>query len=585
MALGVFFDEAGNAGKPTLPIPSGPFEFDGNDLLLIALLCDTIYCNELLVEDPINREYWGCYRVRDYQYPLNRGVGSNYVGYTCARTVGKTESIKNRAVRHTFYRMGENVLITAPELIHLLPLTDAIEDRINSIRLTRDFLDATAGRTGFTHRPFGVDFQDNTKIVGRIPRQSGIGVRGQHQPDLLLDEGQDYPDAGWTEVHETVMKDHVDQDGKADFSYIFFGVHSGARGTGFHKRAQGGAFKLVQITALQRPGWCKAEKDAAKAAYGGTSAPDYRRNILGEPGAASSPIFVTARLVALMDQDRESDYNLNGYQAQEIRVEEFDELMLPIADVLDLPSGFKRVWAGADLGLTNAPTVFTVFAERKIGGIDRLQLVRRITMERMRVRQIRYAIYAMFEHFGEALQGFGMDETGLGFPIFQEIEDDEMKPVNIMPRFRGYFFNSKVPVGVESGVVREDSPGNWRDQYGSRVEVRQNPLTNETEYVVFMPMIEASTRYLRDWVDTGFMMLPFDPLVISDMQGETGQRIKRVASLSGTKNKPNAFHILDSMRAMAMVYRSAEVDEAVLGGQQVPVLDLVGEGTDRGMYG
>lgn len=567
---GIFLDDNDKEQRIAWPEEQGFWEMDETDYTLYALLCDPIYCAELLCDDPKNRDYGGMYTVYDYQYPLNRDA-SNYEGKTCARSVGKTESIKNKAMSHTFRRLGENLLITTPELIHLLPLTDAIEDRISACRLTREFLDTDGGRTGFTHRPFGVDFKDGTKIVGRIPRQSGVGVKGQHQPDLLVDEGQDYPDAGWTEVHETVMKDHVDQDGNSDFSYCFYGVHSGARDTGFHKRATAGGFHIVQITALQRPGWGASEKEAAKAAYGGTSAPDYRRNILGEPGAAASPLFVTARLISCMDQDRESKYNRQEYAFQEIRVEQFDELMLPIADVLDLPAGLKRVWGGADLGLTNSPTVITLWNEAKVASEMRLQLVRRIHMERMRVKTIRHAFYAIFNHFGDALQGFGVDETGLGFPIFQEIEDDENKPQAMEERFRGYFFNAKVPVGVEKGLLTQDAAGNWRDQYGSSVEVRTNPMTNEEEYVVRMPMIEASTRYLREFVDTGFMMLPFDPPVIGDMQGETQQRVRRIV---GLKQKPNAFHILDSMRAMAMSYKAADIEEQLAVPQQVPVLEI-----------
>lgn len=568
-ALGIFLDADGNEVRPTFPEGDGIWEFDAGDYLLYALLCDPITCVELICEDPTNRDYSGTYHVRDYQYPLNRDT-SNYEGKTCARSTGKTESIKNKTMTHPFKRLAENLLITAPELIHLLPLTDAIEDRINACRLTREFLDTDGGRTGFTHRPFGVDFNDGTKIVGRIPRQSGIGVKGQHQPDLLVDEGQDFPEAGWTEVHETVMKEHVDQDGNPDFSYVFYGVHSGARDTGFARRATTGGFHIVQVTAMQRQGWGKAEKDAAIAAYGGTAASDYRRNILGEAGAAASPLFVTARLIACMDQDRESPYNTAGYDYQEIRVEHFDRDMLPIEDILQLPDGLKRVWAGGDLGLTNSPTVFSIFAEHRIDKIDRLSLVRRIHLERMRVKSIRFAIYAIFRHFGEALQGFGIDETGLGFPIFQEIEDDEQKPAFVAERFRGYFFNSKVPVGVEKGLLTQDAAGNWRDQYGSAVETRQDPWTNETEYVVRMPMIEASTRYLRKYVDTGFLHLPFDPAVIGDLQGETNQRVKRIA---GLKQKPNAFHILDSFRAMAMVRESGHVEEQMRGPVQEAVLD------------
>lgn len=575
MKLGIWMNQLGREAQLRYPDEHGLWQFDEDDYLLYALLCDPIYCAELLGEDPGNRDYGGCFVVRDYQWPLFRKPviePSNYRGYTCGRSVGKTESIKWKSVSHLFRRIGQNLLLTAPELIHLLPLTDAIEDKIRSTRITRDFLDTRGGKTGFTHRPFGVDCIDGTKIVGRIPRLTGTGVKGQHQPDLIVDEGQDYPEKGWTEVHETVMKDTVDIDGEPDFNYEFYGVHSGARDTGFFKRAAHGAFKIVQITALQRPGWSKEEKRAAKAAYGGTSAPDYRRNILGEPGAAASAYFVTSRLVACVDQDRESTYNTTEYQHQQIRVEEFDDLMLPIAEVLDLPGGYKEVYGGIDVGLTNSPTVIMLFARVKIRGqTTRLKLIRRITMERMRTRQIRESLYAIDRFYGSALRGFGMDVTGLGFPMWQEMEDDEAAPEHLLEVGRGYFFNAKVPVSVDKEFVSVDQQGNLRDQFGSAVVAQTDPLTGETKYVTFMPMIEAGTRYLREWIDSTYLLLPFDTEVTADMQGETQQRVKRIA---GLKNKPNAFHILDAMRVCAMAYHAGEIEQALAGDGQVPVLDL-----------
>lgn len=573
--LGVWVDANGKRATPRLPEEHGVWDFDEDDYLVYALICDPITCAELLGEDPANHEYGGAYKVRDYQYPLFR-TDDNYAGFTCARSVGKTESIKWRAVTHTFRRIGENLLLTAPELIHLLPLTDAIEDKLRSVRLIREFLDTRGQKTGFTHRPFGVDFIDGTKIIGRIPRLSGTGVKGQHQPDLIVDEGQDYPEKGWIEVHETVLKDHVDRDGNPDFTYHFYGVHSGDRSSGFHSRAAQGAFKIIQITALQRPGWSAEEKAAAKAAYGGTQASDYRRNILGEPGSASSAFFVTARLIACVDQERESEYNRLQYMHQEIRAEEFDELKLPIAQVLDLPAGVSNVWGGMDLGLTNSPTVITLFTEEVVKGARRLKLFRRIHLERMRTRQIREALYYIGEFYGTDLKGFGMDVTGLGFPIWQEIEDDEACPANIRPAHeggvaRGYFFNAKVPVGVEKSQVRTDSTGRMRDGFGSQVTKDVDPMTGGERYVTHMPMIEASTRYLREMVDTGKLLLPFDTEITSDMQMETQQRVARVA---GLKQKPNALHILDSMRAMAMAYRAEAVESELAFSDIQPVLDV-----------
>jgi hypothetical protein len=577
VSLGLWVDRrTGKATRQRWPEESGFWRFDEDDYLLMALLRDPIYCAELLGRDASNREYAGCYTVRDYQYPLFR-TEDNYAGFTCARSVGKTESIKWRAVTHVFRRIDENLLVTAPELIHLQPLTDSIEDKLRAVRLCSEFLDTRGGKTGFTHRPFGADFADGTKIVGRIPRLNGTGVKGQHQPDLIVDEGQDYPEAGWTEVHETVLKDHVDADGEPDFTYHFYGVHTGARDSGFAKRAKGSAnpddvsFKTIRVTAIQRQGWGKAEKDAAKAAYGGTENSDYRRNILGEPGGASSPFFVTARLFACVDQDRDSRYNQNEYLFQRLRVEEFGELGLPIADVLDLPSGLKDVWGGMDLGLNQSPSVIVLFSREKVKGVDRLKLVRRIQLERFPSHILRQALYAIGYHFGTSLKGFGMDATGLGLPIWQEMGADERCPQHLRDVSKSFFFNANVEVAVDKRHVTEDEKGRKRDALGAAVEEIFDPLTGVTRLVTKRPMIEASTGYLREWVDTTYLMLPFDVEVTADMQGETMQRVKRI---SGLKQKPNAFHTLDAMRAMAAKLKDDEIAPELEPDAQVPVLDM-----------
>jgi hypothetical protein len=878
----------------------GIWSFDDDDFLLMALLQDPVYAAELMWDDPSNTEYGGCYVVRDYQYPLFRNF-DNYAGFACARSVGKTESIKAKSFTHPFRRQRENLLVTAPELIHLLPLTDAIEERIRDTRLTREFLDTRDGATGFTHKPFGVNFLDGTKIVGRIPRLTGTGVKGQHQPDLLVDEAQDYPEKGWVEVHEaqpldaqiltpsghremgdirvgdyvmgvngktkvldvldhgmrdilavefsdgTVVEcdadhwwtverktdrwktrrasdlrvgdsvpDHgplffeqrdtlpidpytlgaligdgcttrkalyfsngddevverlrsalgaeeelvqvsaydyrlrkagprsrhgrprlvdavegldlwgklahekfippvylharwadrvelleglIDTDGNVDskgairfsscserlrddveflvrslggigakteqedrrghrtmycfrfrlpggklrlckrkrekikeikskrsykrrivgvrpagkkpvrcieveandglyltenfipthntvmkdrddFTYHFYGVHSGARDSGFYKRVNEGGFTIVQVTAMQRPGWSAEEKRAAKAAYGGTSAPDYRRNILGEAGAAASAFFVTARLFACVDQDRESHYNQYEYVHQELRVEEVDELEIPLAEIMDLPSGLKVVYGGADLGLNDSPTVMSLFSlektkvEQKEAARERLKLVRRYTLERFRSRQIREALFAIAWALGPALKGFGIDSTGLGLPVFQDMQDDEACPEHLRQVARGYFFNSKLPVKVDPQFVTKDGLGRMRDQYGSAVKEEEDPISFEKRLVTYMTMIEASTRYLREWVDTSYLLLPFDPEITTDMQGETVQRVTNVAKLTGMR-KPNAFHILDSFRGMAMAYHATEVEQAMEYKKRRPVFDEV----------
>lgn len=554
-------------------VAEGDFDLDEDDFLLYSLLTDSIYAAELLWDHPTNHEFGGLYRVFDYQYPLWRTTDP-YSGFACARSTGKTESIKGAAFSHTFRRIAEKMLVTGPELIHLHPVTDAIEDRIRDTRLTREFLDLRGGKTGFTHKPFGVDYIDGTKIVGRIPRLTGTGVKGQHQPDLRMEEAQDYLGRGWTEVHETVEKDHVDYKGNPDFTYWFYGVHSGARESGFYQRINEGSFNLVSVTKLQTKSWNKAEKDAAIAAYGGTNAPDYRRNILGEAGAPASPFFVMSRLMSAVDQKRDSDYNEHHYKRQRIHAEDIEDLDMTMQDILELPADFGPVHAGMDVGLTIAPTVISLFSKEKIAGKDRLKMIRCYELWRLRPKQIREATYAIAYHLGNKLMSFGMDVTGLGFPMYQEMEDDEAAPANLLEVSRGYFFNAAVPVGVEKDFITEDNKGQMRDQFGSAVKEEIDPLSGEKRFVTTMPMIEASTRYVRDWIDTGRLLLPFDPDVVGDMQGETHQRVKAVGERRG--KKPNAFHILDSMRAAAMAERAGKIEEELEGEEAEDVLDLVG---------
>lgn len=571
-------------GQERIEYTEGIWHFDDDDWALIAMLQDPIYMSELLFTDFKNKDYGGCYHVMDYQYPLFRWVDP-YEGKPCARSVGKTESIKARAVCHAFRRQGQDMLISAPELIHLLPLTDAVEARIRDTRLTYDFLDTRNQKTGFTHKPFQVDFLDGTKIIGRIPKISGTGVKGQHVPDLIIDEGQDYPEKGWIEVHETVMKDTVDTYGDPDFTYHFYGVHSGARDGRFYKLSTSGEFRIVAITALMRPGWGPDEKARAAAIYGGTQAPDYRRNILGEAGGSSSAFFVTSRLMACVDQDRDSLYNTVEFKRQSLLTEEVDQMLgegyvekherdHAMADLLrtliDLPDGLgQQVYFGMDVGLVNDPTVITLWAVGTDKGKSRLKLIRMFHLWRFREKMIRQVLYLIGFKYGQTLRAAGSDITGLGLPIFQAMEDDEVAPKSLMQAHRGYVFNAKVPIGIDPTLVTEDSNGQYRDHYGNIVEKEEDPFTGTVRFVVRMTMIEASTRYLRDFVDTGFLMLPFDPEIVGDMQGETEQRVKAMA---GMRKKPNAFHILDSMRAFAMSFKAGETEEQMKVTEQRPVL-------------
>ncbi len=569
----------------TMPVDTGSFSFDEDDFLLYGMLLDPVYMPELMWKDPKNFDYGGQYRVRDYQYIINR-LDATYAIVSCARSVGKTESARIHTEIHPL-KDYDKMLITAPELIHLLPLTDAVEDSIRDNSLLREFLDMRSGQTGFQHRPFQCNFIDGTKIIGRIPKRDGTGVKGQHEKKLIIEEGQDYPDRGWTEVNETVNYDSRNVLGEPDFEYWIYGVHSGNKASGFDERARSSVYKKIKVTALRRPDWNRARKENAIASYGGTSSPDYKRNILGEPGAGTTAYFVTARVMACVDQEvtrgeaKGSEYNENIYVKQTFRAEELDELDMQIGDLLDLPDLPTRGWwAGVDVGLTDSPTVISLFAEWEYKRKPRLALLRKFTLERFRPRQIREALYAITWHLGANLLGVGVDVTGLGKPIFQEMEDDELCPPRLKDVAVGYTFNSKVEVGVNADMVT-DNQGVLRDHLGNMVKLVEDEMTGEIKYVVMMPFIAASTSFIRSEVDSGYLLLPFDTDVTSDMLQETKQRVERIGQRGegGTgmsAKKGDRFHILDSFRAAFYRRRQDEIIAELAWAPQESVLDLAG---------
>jgi hypothetical protein len=561
-------------GQQSIEANEGIWLFDDDDWALFAMLTDPVFCAELLFTDPNNRDYHGCYHVRDHQYGLFRPEG-NYNIDPCARDVGKTESIKARAVSHIFKRIGEGLFLSAPQMIHLKPLTHTVEERITSVRLTNEFLKKDNQKTGFTHNPsFRAEFADGTYIVGQIPHIDGKGVKGQHVPDLIIDEAQDYPEAGWTEIFPTVMKDHTNHTGAYDFTMTFYGVHGAGQGGTFGRLAKDKAYKVTTVTRLMTPQWNRAEKAATAAMYGGSHSPDYRRNVLGEPGQAFHQFFATARLMACIDQEEESYYNTALFKAQQFHAEEVDTMIGPgndPGDLLDLPAELgQQVYCGMDVGLVTDPTVIMIFAvlpdkQRR----TRLQLIRMFHLWRFREKQIRQVTYRIGRQYGLTLRAFGQDITGLGLPLYQAMGDDEEAPEHLKEVSHGYVFNAKVPVAVDKNYVSKQGQ-QLVDQYGHIVELVRDKWTGREDLVARMTMIEASTRYLRDFVDNGFLMLPFMEELITDFQGETENRVKAMA---GVRKKPNAFHMLDAARAMAMAYKQGEIEEQVYAKRDAPVFD------------
>jgi hypothetical protein len=497
---------------------------DEEESYLIALLEDAsgIDMAELLWEDPQADNDEQIFRAWDFQRPWWRDQSTKVIDQ-CARAVGKTMSIIVRGWYFPLWNPGVEMVVTAPELVHLNPLTSRIEDRLKEVRLTNELLPKRHGK-GFTHRPFQVDFVNGAKILGRIPQKDGKGVKGLHPLRLEMDEAQDYPQAGWIELIETLK--HGDEGAQ----WRAHGVAKGVRDEFYRHSQPTSDWSVHRITGMHRPNWSDKEREEKIESYGSRDSPDYRRNILGLHGDATNPLFVLHRLMACVDDDEQSEYNQDEYYYRRI----IDEMVVDGEDVYDLVDppashkNYQRTWAGMDVGMTNHPSEILIFGEETANRRVRLKLLSRLHLERISSRDQRRIVSKVMDFYRP--RRFTLDRTGLGLPIYQELTAQHDSWTN---RIIGYAFNEKVVVG-------------WDDY-----EEWEDPKDYEIKAIVQ----EYGYDLLRTLVDSKEMYLPFDVELLGEWQGQTWVRANSETSPYGKKSyAKGSFHTLDA-GAMAVLGR------------------------------
>lgn len=504
------------------------------------------------------------FRCWDFQYPWYRHTDKYQIDQA-GRAVGKSNGIQMRAWAFPFTNPGEEMLLTAPELIHLDPITSKVEDRLMSTRLSREFLKRSGTSNGIRHRPFDVTFRNGSRILGRIPQKDGRGVKGMHPKKLEMDEAQDYPEPGWVELGETLKY------GEEDATWRAHGVSRGVRDRYYKQTQPESDWKVHRITAMHRPDWTQTEREAKAELYGSRDHPDFRRNILGLHGDASSALFVLTRLMACVDQDKESAYNREIYHNVRINDEKLRETGMPIEALLELPSvhteKYTRFWVGMDVGLTNHPSEILIFAEehpqKQHGGRRadlpdmRLRCVARIHLERISSPDQRRVLEAIYDFYKP--EAISMDRTGLGLPIYQEIMDPQANSPRGMRRImRPYNFSEKIVIGYEED--RRDPEDRWDPDWEPE-EIKANVL-------------EYSSDMLRTYVDQEKIKLPWDIDMIREFQGQTYVVAKSNTDAYG-KKKFNAgkFHALDAARMAVLGQLQEVIENRLLIADDEPVLD------------
>lgn len=497
------------------------------------------------------------WRVWDFQWPLYKRANV-FQADKMARSMGKSQGLIMRACAFPLNYPGQEMLITAPELNHLGPVVDKVEEKLLGVRLLREMLPRVKGG-GIKHQPqFQATFVNGARIMGRLPSRDGKGVKGAHPLVLELDEGQDYPQAGWIEIIETM------KHGTPGAQWRAHGVSNGVRDF-YHRITSGESdlpFYVHHYPAMYRPTWSDEERAQKIAIYGGSQDnPDYRRNVFGEAGSISDRVFVLSRLMACVrinESTWASEYNESIYNQLRIDSESLEGR--PIESLVTFPrshlaKAYTSYWAGMDLGWTKDPSELLVFGQlrqrRGDTDIDVLRLLTRIHLMRVSAPDQERVIEEVFGFYGDRLRALSLDKTGAGLPIWQHMEGK----AGIRSRVKGYGFSEK------KAVEFDDRPLVGREQ--------------PTDAVIEQNVIEFATGRLREYVDGAMLELPYDKELLTEFQGQTVVYTRGDGSRGSRKRYgAGSFHTLDAAKLM-ILGKELEAIEAAMAPKRRrgPVLE------------
>jgi hypothetical protein len=498
-----------------------------------------------------------CWRARPYQWMWWRNRESRQVDL-CGRDLGKSLGTAMRTCTFPFRRPGQQKALVAPEKNHLDLLTGVIERRLQDTWITRQMM--KPGRQAITHQPFEIEFRNGATVVGRIPNRDGRGVKGIHCVELELDEAQDLTVATWKELIETVKRS------VRGFRYMVHGVTKGVHDEFYRITQPHSGWTVHRRIGMDRPSWSQEEREQKIAEYGGYDSPDFKRNVLGLHGDQTSPIFPLAALMACVDDDELSDYNVNEYRRINITGEEVGPLEGDILNFLDFPAShlagkYERFWIGMDVGVTIHPSEILIFGEYKgkgRGEDSTLRLILRVHMMRVKEPDQADVVRWLIEKYKPA--AFAMDSTGIGHPIYSELKTRQERATlraeqdgdteeavllrRVLDSIKGYGFGSKVPVGILDPTTED-----------------QDLVDPDADPVLIMRNVkEAATDMLRTLVDTHRLELPWDREgvhgLLGQFQGQTFSNMKTGVDEYGRTRRfsEGVFHALDASRMAAMAF-------------------------------
>jgi len=373
------------------------------------------------------------------------------------------------------------------------------------------------------------------------------------------------------EAIEQLETYHVyDLEVEEDHSYVVEGIivsncHGVSFGIGgtFNQNISGknSTWTVTRLPAMYRPNWTEKERRDKIEEYGGYDSSGYRRNILGLPADAGSPMFVAHRLMAVTDSNLDSEYNTIDYYNRTIDEAQIRDLISGnIEDLIKIPvlhGRYKKTWIGMDLGWTESPSSIVVFAEDKHPKKQEtvLKLITRLLLRKVSPEdQVKAIIYLMNLYRPMA---YALDATGAGFPLIDNLraqvrQNDELS--YMLGRIKDCQFSTKVIVGFDPDI-----------------EIDEYDPEGYLKAAIMRPFIEASTDAIRLLVDSGNIILPYDRELIDELQATPGttKQIGNTLDAYGRSSRKQGMHNLDAMRMALFTWQTHFIDEMIESHKQI----------------
>ena len=270
-----------------------------------------------------------------------------------------------------------------------------------------------------------------------------------------------------------------------------------------------------------------------------------------------------------VDDDVGSKYNQYEYVKVKITNEmvlDHKDNIIPLLDMHSSHRSYKRTWLGMDVGYTNSPSVIVVFGEElQKKGEPILKLLAKITLERISNPHQVAAILHLIDFYQP--QAFAMDKTGVGLPLFQDVqrrlsehteEFENPRMEKAIEIIKGYNFSEKILVDFDSSIEVDE----WKGDAVKDSGIKRNVL-------------EYSSDKLRQFVDNGKILLPFDEILLKEFNGQTFSYVSEMDMYGRKKSySTGEFHTLDATRMAILGYSQFAIEKVTKAVKQETVTEI-----------